>query len=96
MVAQPPLREDPRLFYRGHHGQLERGDHIGVVLLSRPYHHDPGVYHEIPADLQKLGFLVFTADVLLRTPARLARLSVFNVADAGIVRGAGMVLWNIG
>jgi activator of 2-hydroxyglutaryl-CoA dehydratase/predicted nucleotide-binding protein (sugar kinase/HSP70/actin superfamily) len=64
------LREEARRVLEG----LEREDGIGVVLLSRPYHHDPGVCHEIPAELQKLGFPVFTADVLPRDPERLARL----------------------
>jgi predicted CoA-substrate-specific enzyme activase len=54
--------------------RLEREGRIGVVLLSRPYHHDPGVCHEIPAELQKLGFPVFTADVLPRDADLLGRL----------------------
>jgi predicted nucleotide-binding protein (sugar kinase/HSP70/actin superfamily) len=54
--------------------RLERDGDIGVVLLSGPYHHDPGVCHEIPAELQKLGFPVFTADVLPRDPDLLNRL----------------------
>ena len=54
--------------------RLEREGRIGVVLLGRPYHHDPGVCHEIPAELQKLGFPVFTADVLPRDADLLARL----------------------
>ena len=27
--------------------QLEREGRLGVVLLARPYHNDPGVNHEI-------------------------------------------------
>ena len=27
--------------------QLEREDRIGIVMLGRPYHHDPGLNHEI-------------------------------------------------
>src|SRR6185436_17226153 len=32
--------------------RLEANNEIGVVLLTRPYHHDPGVCHEIPDEFQ--------------------------------------------
>jgi predicted nucleotide-binding protein (sugar kinase/HSP70/actin superfamily) len=35
-----------------------------VVLLARPYHNDPGIHHDIPAQIQKLGYPVFTIDSL--------------------------------
>ncbi|MHB1192150.1 MAG: BadF/BadG/BcrA/BcrD ATPase family protein [Longimicrobiales bacterium] len=54
--------------------RLEATDGIGVVLLSRPYHHDPGVCHGIPGEFQKLGIPVFTPDVLPRDPDLLERL----------------------
>jgi predicted nucleotide-binding protein (sugar kinase/HSP70/actin superfamily) len=44
--------------------QLEREDKLGVVLLGRPYHNDPGVNHEILEEFQKLGYPVFTQDAL--------------------------------
>ncbi len=44
--------------------QLEAERRLGVVLLARPYHNDPGVNHEICAELQKLGYPVFTQDSL--------------------------------
>jgi predicted CoA-substrate-specific enzyme activase len=44
--------------------QLEREDRLGVVLLGRPYHNDPGVNHEILEEFQKLGYPVFTEDCL--------------------------------
>jgi len=40
--------------------QLEQDDRIGIVLLARPYHNDPGMNHEIPEELQKLGYPIFT------------------------------------
>jgi predicted CoA-substrate-specific enzyme activase len=43
---------------------LEREDRIGVVLLGRPYHNDPGCNHEILEEFQKLGYPVFTQDCL--------------------------------
>jgi activator of 2-hydroxyglutaryl-CoA dehydratase/predicted nucleotide-binding protein (sugar kinase/HSP70/actin superfamily) len=44
--------------------QLEAEDRLGVVLLARPYHNDPGVNHEICDELQKLGYPVFWQDAL--------------------------------
>ncbi len=44
--------------------QLEREDRIGVVLLGRPYHNDPGINHGILEEFQKLGYPVFTQDSL--------------------------------
>ena len=35
--------------------QLEREDRIGIVMLGRVYHHDPGLNHEIMEEFQKLG-----------------------------------------
>jgi predicted CoA-substrate-specific enzyme activase len=40
--------------------QLEESGRIGIVLLARPYHNDPGMNHEIPDELQKLGYPIFT------------------------------------
>ena len=54
--------------------ELEANDQIGVVLLARPYHNDPGVCHEIPAEFQKLGIPVFTAESLPRDEDMLERL----------------------
>jgi predicted nucleotide-binding protein (sugar kinase/HSP70/actin superfamily) len=44
--------------------QLERENRLGVVLLGRPYHNDPGVNHEILEEFQKLGYPVFAQDCL--------------------------------
>jgi predicted nucleotide-binding protein (sugar kinase/HSP70/actin superfamily) len=44
--------------------QIEREDRIGVVLLGRPYHNDPGINHDILEEFQKLGYPVFTQDSL--------------------------------
>ena len=54
--------------------RLEANDEIGVVLLTRPYHNDPGVCHEIPSEFQKIGIPVFTMDCLPRDPDLLERL----------------------
>ncbi len=44
--------------------QLEQEQRMGVVLLARPYHNDPGMNHEIPDELQKLGYPIFTVQSL--------------------------------
>jgi activator of 2-hydroxyglutaryl-CoA dehydratase/predicted nucleotide-binding protein (sugar kinase/HSP70/actin superfamily) len=44
--------------------QLEAEDRLGVALLARPYHNDPGLNHEILEEFQKLGYPVFTMDSL--------------------------------
>ncbi|MFQ5500988.1 MAG: BadF/BadG/BcrA/BcrD ATPase family protein [Phycisphaerae bacterium] len=54
--------------------RLEANDEIGVVLLNRPYHSDPGVCHEIPDEFQKIGIPVFTIESLPRDPDLLERL----------------------
>ncbi|MFB3813105.1 MAG: BadF/BadG/BcrA/BcrD ATPase family protein [Terriglobales bacterium] len=40
--------------------RLEREDGIGIVLLARPYHNDPGLNHDILEEFQKLGYPVLT------------------------------------
>ncbi len=44
--------------------RLEAEDRLGIVVLARPYHNDPGVSHLIAEELQKLGYPVFTQDAL--------------------------------
>jgi predicted nucleotide-binding protein (sugar kinase/HSP70/actin superfamily) len=44
--------------------QLERDDRIGIVMLGRPYHHDPGLNHEILEEFQKLGYPIFSQNTL--------------------------------
>jgi predicted CoA-substrate-specific enzyme activase len=44
--------------------QLEAEDRIGIVVLGRPYHNDPGVNHEILEEFQKIGYPVLTLQSL--------------------------------
>src|SRR5207245_1876288 len=37
---------------------------IGIVMLGRPYHHDPGLNHEILEEFQKLGYPIFSQNTL--------------------------------
>ena len=43
---------------------LEREQRIGIVVLARPYHHDPGLNHEILEEFQKLGYPVLSQSTL--------------------------------
>jgi predicted nucleotide-binding protein (sugar kinase/HSP70/actin superfamily) len=44
--------------------QLEAERKLGIVMLGRPYHHDPGVNHEIMEQFQKLGYSIFSQSTL--------------------------------
>ena len=53
----------------------EAEDRLGIVLLARPYHNDPGMNHEIPDELQKLGYPIFTIHSLPLDDEIVARCS---------------------
>jgi predicted CoA-substrate-specific enzyme activase len=40
--------------------KLEAEERIGIVMLGRPYHNDPGINHEILEEFQKIGYPVLT------------------------------------
>ena len=61
--------------------KLEAEDRIGIVLLGRPYHNDPGINHEILEEFQKIGYPVLTL-ASLPTDAR-HRLAAFRRRRAG-------------
>jgi predicted nucleotide-binding protein (sugar kinase/HSP70/actin superfamily) len=65
--------------------QLEAEDKLGVVLLARPYHNDPGLNHEILEEFQKLGYPVLTMDSLPMDDDILWRLFGDEVR-AGIIK----------
>ncbi|MBI1984074.1 MAG: CoA activase, partial [Acidobacteria bacterium] len=44
--------------------RLEAEDRIGIVVLGRPYHNDPGINHEILEEFQKIGYPVLTLQSL--------------------------------
>jgi predicted nucleotide-binding protein (sugar kinase/HSP70/actin superfamily) len=44
--------------------RLEKEGGVGVVLLGRPYHHDPAINLGIPEELQKRGYPVFSQATL--------------------------------
>jgi predicted CoA-substrate-specific enzyme activase len=61
--------------------ELERTDRLGVVVLGRPYHNDPGVNHEICDELQKLGYPIFYQDTLPTDEDLLERLFGEEIRD---------------
>ena len=67
--------------------QLEREDRIGIVMLGRPYHHDPGLNHEILDEFQKLGYPIFSQNTLPLDEDMLERLFGEEVR-AGVVSHA--------
>lgn len=66
---------------------LKREDKIGIVILARPYHNDPGINHEILEEFQKLGYPVFYQDTLPTDPDILEELFGAEV-EAGIIKSA--------
>jgi len=54
--------------------QLEQENRIGIVLLARVYHHDPGLNHEILEEFQKLGYPIFSQSTLPYDEDMLERL----------------------
>ncbi len=67
--------------------QLEREDRIGIVMLGRPYHHDPGLNHEILDEFQKLGYPIFSQSTLPLDEDLLDRLFGDEVR-AGVIQHA--------
>jgi predicted nucleotide-binding protein (sugar kinase/HSP70/actin superfamily) len=66
--------------------ELEREDRIGIVMLGRPYHHDPGLNHEILDEFQKLGYPIFSQNTLPLDEDMLERLFGEEVR-AGVISG---------
>jgi activator of 2-hydroxyglutaryl-CoA dehydratase/predicted nucleotide-binding protein (sugar kinase/HSP70/actin superfamily) len=66
--------------------ELEREHRVGIVLLARPYHHDPGLNHEILEEFQKLGYPVFSQSTLPLDEDLLERLFGDEVR-AGVLPG---------
>jgi predicted CoA-substrate-specific enzyme activase len=65
--------------------RLEREAGVGVVLLGRPYHHDPAIALGIPEELQKRGYPVFSQATLPLDEDLLERLFGNEVRE-GIIK----------
>jgi predicted CoA-substrate-specific enzyme activase len=64
--------------------RLEKEGGVGIVLLGRPYHHDPGISLGIPEELQKRGYAIFSQATLPMDQDLLARLFGEDVRE-GII-----------
>lgn len=65
--------------------ELEHSGNIGLVMLGRPYHHDPGLNQGILEELNRLGYPIFSQNLLPLGADLLARLFGAEV-DAGVIR----------
>ena len=67
--------------------KLEEEGKLGVVMLARPYHNDPGLNHEIMQEIQKKGYPIFSIDSLPQDEDMLERLFGKEV-EAGVITHA--------
>ena len=67
--------------------KLEDEGKVGVVMLGRPYHNDPGLNHEVMSEIQKRGYPIFSVDSLPQDEDILERLFGEEVR-AGIITHA--------
>jgi predicted CoA-substrate-specific enzyme activase len=65
--------------------ELERTGQIGLVMLGRPYHHDPGLNQGILEELNRLGYPIFSQGLLPFDGDLLDRLFGPDI-EAGIIR----------
>lgn len=64
--------------------RLEAEGRVGIAVLARPYHNDPGLNHEIVDALQMCGYPIFTIDSLPMDRDILERLFGDEVARGEI------------
>ena len=64
--------------------QLEEEQRVGIVLLGRPYHNDPGLNHGILEEFQKRGYPIFTQYSLPTNPEILDKLFAEDIASGRI------------
>jgi activator of 2-hydroxyglutaryl-CoA dehydratase/predicted nucleotide-binding protein (sugar kinase/HSP70/actin superfamily) len=67
--------------------KLEAEHKVGVLLLGRPYHLDPGLHHGVPDEYQALGYPILTIRSIPKDPAWLARFFKDDLGR-GFVRSA--------
>ena len=64
--------------------ELGRSANVGLVMLGRPYHHDPGLNQGILEELQRLGYPIFSQSLLPLDPDLLDCLFGVEV-DSGLI-----------
>ncbi len=67
--------------------QVEREGRLAIVLLGRPYHHDPGINHGIMEEIQKLGYPILSQSTLPMDGDLLERLFGAEIRE-GTIRSA--------
>ncbi len=82
--ALEAFREDLQARAREVLETLEEEGRVGLVLLARPYHSDPGIHHGICEEFQKLGYPILTQDSLPMDEATLERLFGQEVVEGFI------------
>ncbi len=61
--------------------QLEAENRVGLLLLGRPYHNDPGLNHGVLDEFQALGYPVLSIRSIPKDPAWLARFYEDDLAS---------------
>ncbi len=61
--------------------QLEAEGKLGILMLGRPYHNDPGINHEITEDLQALGYPILSIRSIPKDKEWLSRYFVDEETD---------------
>ncbi|MBS0003453.1 MAG: CoA activase, partial [Thioalkalivibrio sp.] len=64
LTALSAFLERMRAQQRTELDRLERDGRVGIVVLGRPYHNDPGINHGILEELQRAGYPIFWQDAL--------------------------------
>ncbi|MEQ1502137.1 MAG: BadF/BadG/BcrA/BcrD ATPase family protein [Myxococcota bacterium] len=61
---------DARIQRRGREilERVERENKVAILMIGRPYHHDPGLHHGIPDEFQVRGYPILTIRSLPRDP----------------------------
>jgi predicted nucleotide-binding protein (sugar kinase/HSP70/actin superfamily) len=66
---------------------LERENRLGIVMLGRAYHNDPGLNHGVFEEFQKLGYPVLSQDTLPMDALTLDRIFGDEIRE-GIIENA--------
>lgn len=84
-AALEEFEADVRRRARGVLDMLEREERLGIVILGRSYHHDPGINQGIFEDLQKRGYPILSQSTLPWDEDLLERLFGEEVRS-GVIR----------
>ncbi len=66
---------------------LEKNNEVGLLMIGRPYHLDPGLNHEIVDEIQKQGFPILFVDSLPDTEDELHALFGKDISAGKIKHG---------